>query len=208
MFKFLWQKPFNAFLLIGGSVVGTTQTFLGLEPKGRELTPKVTNKLQKIYADSLDFAKIRLKEGEIGLFGFGGAPFTYCNTIYIPAGRLPPAEHPDYEDALIDLLAHEVHHVWQYQNGGADYMSDSLVNQFAAHLKTGTRNGAYDFERGINEGKTWAQLNPEQQAYLIEKSYKQGLFEDENARLIWNDIDYTDYAREAIRQMRLREGAP
>lgn len=208
MFRFLWQKPFNLFLLIGGKTIGTMQTWFGYESRGRRLAPAEICQLQEIYAESVDFAPVRLKENSIGLFGFGNSPFTFCNTIYIPFGRLPPAADDNYSNALISLLSHEIHHVWQYQNGGANYMSASLVHQFAAHLKTGTRHGAYDFEAGIKMGKTWAQLNPEQQASLIEKSFAHGLFEDETARFIWNEVDYTDYARAAIKQMRLRRGAP
>ena len=208
MLNFIWQKPFNAFLWAGGRAVGATQTFLGIEPAGRELTFDEDNELQKIYRGALDLDRIRLKIGDLGLFKFGGAAFTLTNTIYIPHSWLPDQGGENYCSAKYRLLAHETLHVWQYQNGGLNYMSESLAHQFAGWYKTGTRGAAYDFERGIREGKTWAQLNPEQQARLIEAAYSNGLFDEENAVFIWNETDYTDYAREAIRQMRLRQGAP
>lgn len=208
LLKTFVQTPVDAVITVGGRVIGALQTLVGLEPVGRELTPAEISELQKVYGDTVDFSNVRIKEGNIGLFGLGGAPFTHGDTIYIPNGYLPDPSDPNYAQARRELLVHEMGHVWQHQNGGTDYMSESLLNQLLGNIQTGSRNGAYDFERGIKEGKSWAELNPEQQAHLIEDAYAQGLFDDPNARFVYNGNDYTDYARTAMNEMRAGKGAP
>jgi hypothetical protein len=209
MLQRLVQIPFNWFLVYGGRAVGFVQTGLRFEPVGRALTDEETRHLLKIFEGALDLSLIRLKIGDIGVFGASGAPFTHCNTIYIPKTYLPdPSDEANYKHVLRDLLAHEAVHVWQYQNGGADYMSESLFHQCWGIWQKKGRGWAYDFTRGIKEGKSWAELNPEQQAELIEQSFYQGLFENDDARFVYNDADLTDYAREAIKQLRKGAGAP
>lgn len=205
MLKTIFQKTANGILLYGGKTVSAVQEFIGVETKGRELTPEEIAELRTVFEDSVDFAPIRLKLRKIGLFEFSVAAFTHGNTIYIPSKRLDA----DSDSIANPLLVHEVTHVWQYQNGGADYMRESLINQFHGWRGAGNRHHAYDYVRGIKEGKTWAQLNPEQQAKLIEDCYVVGLFREPEKKFAPNEIDdFTDFAREAIRQLRNREGAP
>jgi hypothetical protein len=205
MLKMFLQKGTGGFLLYGGKTVSAVQTALGFESPGRELTPLEMAELAKIFRDSLDLAPIRIKLGKIGVFGLGGAPFTHGNTIYVPVGGWLAAGSDTVPD---HLLAHEATHVWQFQNGGSDYMTLSLVNQFHGWYSSGDRGAAYNFEAGIKGGKTWAQLNPEQQAALIEYAYIFGMFDDEAKLFEWNGADYTEFARKAIEHLRNGEGAP
>jgi hypothetical protein len=205
MFDKILQSAANAILLHGGKAISTAQTIIRVETAGRSLTEEEKRQLKTIFLDSVDLDAIRLKLRRVGLFGLSPAPFTHADTIYIPdKGWLTSGS-----DAVsIELLAHETTHVWQYQNGGANYMRESLIEQFHGWRKAGTRGAAYDYEKGIAEGKTWAELNPEQQAKLIEHCWNAGLFSDPNARFAPYGIDRTEYAREAIRQLQNGKGAP
>lgn len=185
------------------SGVSAIQTMLGIETPSRALTAQETSELRKVYGDSIDYSQIRVKEGNLGLAN-GLAPHTVGNTIYIPPGWLDPNNQTQRND----LLAHEAAHVWQYQNGGTDYIGESLWNQAKGWLSGQSRNAAYEFETPIRNGKSWAELNPEQQAHLLEEAYNQGLFDDPNKRFVYNGNDYTDYVRNAITEMRNGRGAP
>ena len=57
-------------------------------------------------------------------------------------------------------------HVWQNQNGGTDYMTEALGGQYLGD--------GYNFGKGLAEGKRFADLNPEQQAELLEKAWESG----------------------------------
>jgi hypothetical protein len=185
------QTPVDAAMLVGGRAVSAVQTLIGLEPVGRKLTEDEIAELRKVYGDSIDYSNVRIKEGNAGLMGLGGRPFTHGDTIYIPKDKLPLTK---------DLLVHEMGHVWQHQNGGTDYMSEAIIAQ----------NGSdkYDFEKGIKAGKSWSELNPEQQSELLEQAYKNGFFDGTGRRFVHNGTDYTDYLNEALRQVRSGQGAP
>lgn len=185
--------------------VSAVQTLLGLEPPSRALNEQEIAELRKVYGNTIDYSQIRLKEGFIGANQLL-APHTVGNTIYIPQGRLDP-NSSNYIQERNQLLVHETGHVWQYQTGGTDYIGESLYHQAKGWLSGASRNAAYDFEQPIKDGKTWAELNPEQQAHLIEEAYVQGLFDDPNARFVYRHHDYTDYVRNAIHEMRERRGA-
>lgn len=194
-------------LIVGlSNGVSAIQTLVGLEPAARALDETEIAELRKVYADTVDYAQISLKEGFIGANQML-APHTVGNTIYIPQGWLDP-NSPDYARQRSELLVHETAHVWQFQNGGANYITESLYCQAAGALSGASRNAAYDFAEPIKDGKAWAELNPEQQAHLIEIAYAQNLFEDTCARLVYRAEDFTDFARDAIKQMRNRQGAP
>ena len=66
----------------------------------------------------------------------------------------------------------------------------------------------YDFEKGIKEGKAFRDLNPEQQAKLIEEAFRTGFFNGTGKSFIYNGTDYTDYLTEAMKQVRNGDGAP
>jgi hypothetical protein len=90
-------------------------------------------------------------------------------------------------------------HVWQFQNGGTDYMREALNGQWFGE--------EYDWEWGVRDGSSFGELNPEQQAELMKAIYDAKFDDaDPTARFVVNNVDYTDYAREALRQVRAGEG--
>lgn len=189
------------------SGVSALQTLVGLEPPSRALNQQEIAELKKVYGDTIDYSQIRLKEGFIGANQFL-APHTVGNTIYIPQGWLDSSKS-DYQQRRNELITHETCHVWQYQNGGTDYISESLYNQAKGAISGGDRGAAYSIDASIKAGKKWSELNPEQQAHLIETAYGKGLFDNPNARFNLDDgTDITDYVRDAIKQVRQGQGAP
>lgn len=197
------QSVFDTAIVGLSNGVSAVQTLLGIETPSRGLTEAETAELRKVYGDSIDYSQIRIKKGNLGIAN-GLAPHTVGNTIYIPPGWLDPNNQTQRND----LIAHEAAHVWQYQNGGTDYIGESLFDQAKGWLSGESRNAAYEFETPIRNGVSWAELNPEQQAHLIEEAYNQGLFNDPNKRFVYNGSDYTDYVRNAINEMRNGRGAP
>ncbi|MCB9645991.1 MAG: hypothetical protein H6730_05235 [Deltaproteobacteria bacterium] len=98
------------------------------------------------------------------------------------------------------LMAHEMAHVWQFQNGGSDYMSEALTSQWWGH--------GYDWQASV-PGTAWEDLEPEQQAEFIEQAWASGFFNDpEHNTFVYGGVDYTDYLKTALTKIRNGEGAP
>jgi hypothetical protein len=202
----LIQGPVDTVVVALQNGVSAIQTAVGLEPAGRGLNNEEKAELKKVYGNSIDLDKIRLKEGNIGLNNFL-APHTIGNTIYIPKGWLD-SKDANYKQNRNELLVHETAHTWQYQNGGTDYIGASLWNQAKGFISGGDRGAAYDFESAIKAGKSWKELNPEQQAHLIDQAYGERMFDDPNARFVLKDgTDITDFTRKAIEEMLKGKGA-
>jgi len=191
LLKTVVQTPVDSLLMMGGRALSAIQTLIGVEPPARKLTGSEIATLRSVYGDSIDYSQIRIKEGNSGLFSTTQRAFTHGNTIYIPPNNLPLTP---------DLLVHESAHVWQHQNGGTDYMSEALVAQ---HLGDG-----YDFEKGLDAGKPWSELNPEQQAEFLQQAYLAGYFSNPVAGFHYNGKDYTAQINAAIAQVRAGKGAP
>lgn len=188
--------------LLNGAV-SSFQTLVGLEPPSRALNEQEIEQLRSVYGDTIDYSQIRIKEGHLGIAN-GLAPHTIGNTIYIP--------QRDGQQRTVDqrnnLLVHEAAHTWQYQNGGTDYISESLWHQAKGALGSGSRDAAYEFENAVKNGTSWADLNPEQQGHLIDEAYSRGLFSDPNATFITSDgTDITTQIRAAMNEMRNGRGA-
>ncbi|MBN9687812.1 MULTISPECIES: hypothetical protein [unclassified Corallococcus] len=191
LLKTVVQTPVDAILMMGGRALSAIQTLIGVEPPARKLSDSEIATLRSVYGDSIDYSSMRIKEGNSGLFSTSGRAFTHGNTIYIPPDDLPLTP---------DLLVHESAHVWQHQNGGTDYMSEALVAQ---NLGDG-----YDFEKGLDAGKPWSDLNPEQQAEFLQQAQLAGYFANPAAGFHFNGKDYTAQIEAAIAQVRAGKGAP
>jgi hypothetical protein len=203
----LVQGPFDTLAVTLQNGISAVQTAIGVETPGRGLTDAESAELKKVYGDKVDLSQIRIKEDNIGLNNLM-APHTVGNTIYIPKGWLPDKNNPNYASQRNELLVHEAAHTWQYQNGGTDYIGASLFNQAKGAISGQSRNAAYEYDEPIKSGKSWTELNPEQQAHLIENAYVQGLFDNPNATFKLKDgSDATAYVRDAIAQMRNGKGA-
>jgi hypothetical protein len=192
------QAPFDTAMVVLQNGVSAIQTAFGFEPPGRGLSADELIELKNVYGDSLDLSKIRIKEGDLGLNNLL-SPHTVGNTIYIPS---------PYSSADLPLLVHESVHSWQYQNGGTDYIGSSLWNQFKGWVFGNDRNDAYEYGSEILAGSSWSNLNAEQQAHLIAESYQNNLFSDYgNKPLVYGNFDITNYALDAIMNLRNGTGA-
>jgi hypothetical protein len=185
-FQIFGQTPIDAGLMIGARGVSAIETLGGIEPVGRKLSDAEIAELRKVYGDSIDYDKIRVKVGDDAMT-VGGNARTIGNTIYIPEGKLTN-----------DLLVHESGHVWQFQHGGDDYMGESLFAQ--------TFGEGYDYQQGIDEGKSWSELNPEQQAELLQQAYKAGYFNSDPHTWPMNP-QLTDYMRQVEQEVKAGRGA-
>jgi hypothetical protein len=195
----LIQGPFDTLAVGLQNGISAIQTAIGVEPAGRGLTDAETAELRKVYGNSMDLSQIRIKEGNIGLNNLM-APHTVGNTIYLPKDS--------YKNGGTNLLVHEAAHSWQYQNGGTDYIGASLWNQLKGSLSSGSRNEAYEYDEPIKAGKSWAQLNPEQQASVLDTAYSRGLYDNPNQQFLLDDgTDATAFVRDAMEQVRRGRGA-
>ncbi|HEY0712227.1 MAG TPA: DUF4157 domain-containing protein [Polyangia bacterium] len=183
-------------LLAGARATTAVQVVAHVEQRERGLSPAEVEQLRPIFGDAVAYEEVRIKEGRAGLFSANDRPFTTGNTIYM---KMDPS-HP----AWGEILVHEMVHVWQYQNGGADYQSKSLAAQFI------TRD-AYQWRAAALAQKPWAQLNPEDQGALIEEFSRQQYFTT-GRFVVFDDagaaIDRTAYADDVMGQLRNRQGVP
>lgn len=187
------QTAVDAFLMTAARGISAIQTLVGLQKPERKLTDQEIGEIRKVYGNSIDYSKVRVVEGG-GLISAGAAR-TVGNTIYIPKDKSPVSA---------SLLMHEMGHVWQYQNGGSDYMSEALAGQAVGD--------GYNYTKGLDEGKSWKDLNPEQQADLMRDAYNSGYFDSTSpnfGRFVSPDNmrDYTPQLEEALRQARAGKGA-
>jgi hypothetical protein len=180
----------TSWLLLGGvNTISAVERAFNLEAPGRKLTIDECAELYRVFADAIDYQQVMVKAGNSHLLSITARAFVLANTVYIPQ-----------ENFSLGLLVHEMTHVWQYQRGGVQYISKALWGQFF--------DQGYDFARGINEGRSWAQLNPEQQAELIQQGYEAGYFHFAGVRFFFAERDYTQYLTDAVAQLRAGNGAP
>jgi hypothetical protein len=182
--------------LAGARAASAVQVIAHVEQRERRLSPSEVGELRATFGDSIDYGEVRIKEGRAGVFSVNDRAFTSGNTIYM---KMDPTEH-----AWKTTLMHEMVHVWQYQNGGADYQSKSLAAQFI------TRD-AYQWRSAAFDEKPWADLNPEDQGALIEEFYRQGYFTT-GTFTVFDDtgaaVDRTAYANWVVDELRRKKGAP
>jgi hypothetical protein len=154
----------------------------------RALSPAERRVLATIFGDALALDVVTVREALSGLINVSGRAFVIENTIHLP---LPPGHVP------MHLVVHEATHVWQFQNGGHAYITDSLHAQVLGD--------GYQLEKGLLQGKPWAQLNCEQQATLVEQAWAQGCFE--GRPLIIRGRDWTEAFDAARAEWRAGRGA-
>jgi len=118
---------------------------------GRSLDDAERRLARQIFANSLDLDVVRIVNTTLA-----AAPTTLGDYIRTN-GSMSNA-----------TLIHELTHVWQYQHGGAAYISDSLCAQVGAWARTGDRNAAYDLTGVVQERKRFSEYSAEQQATIVE----------------------------------------
>ncbi|MBK8012204.1 MAG: hypothetical protein IPK13_12720 [Deltaproteobacteria bacterium] len=160
-------KAFGA--LIGKGVdcavlglAGFVERIQGLFSKGRSLTDDQKVRYRNVYGSTVDLDSVRIRRG--GPLSWGASK-TIGNTIFLQDDCF------DANGQLNELgkntLDHEMAHIWQYQNGGSDYIHGSIFAQAMGMVTDGDRRAAYDWRSAFNDGLAFCDLNPEQQASLI-----------------------------------------
>jgi len=151
--------------------------------KSRKLYPKEIEYVKKIYGDSINYDKVRITRDH--WFSYGTAR-AVGNTIHFVSGYGDSYLFEDTPEQQLnkdglELLSHEIGHVWQYQNGGIAYAINSLAKQAAGYYSTGSRDTAYDWQTAHDEELPWKKWGPEQQAEVIKQWNLAKLDDDELA---------------------------
>jgi len=156
----------------------------------------------EIFAASLDYAPIAITRDSLISVG---APKTLGNTVHLRShwGRAI-FDDRRAENALtqagLELLIHELGHVWQYQNAGVAYVGDSLWAQLKGAVLSGSRSAAYNWQAALSADTPWNLWNPEQQASAIE-AYNRALRKS-------SDHPIVAALQPVIDKVRAGEGAP
>ncbi|NTX52565.1 hypothetical protein HUA74_19700 [Myxococcus sp. CA051A] len=66
----------------------------------------------------------------------------------------------------------------------------------------------YDFLKALQAGKSWEEMNPEQQAELLEQGFLAGDFAEPSLPLVIDGVDYTAQLDAAAKDVRAGRGAP
>ena len=188
------------------SAVGAVAGNAGLSPPSRGLSAEEKADLRVVFGDSVDLDQIRVRRNDPSN-QLGMSPHTVGNTIYMPEtmrdarGNPIPMFNPDgtltTEGKIV--LAHEVGHVWQNQNGGGDYMHTAICAQCTALASTTASGGptsvepAYDWRAQAAAGVPFDELTPEQQASLVEDAAAAQLLGDGDGVLETSDFRHGSY---------------
>ena len=182
----------GAFILAGS--ISAVQVIGHIEPLARPLTEHEIEILKPIYGNSIDYSQVRIKEGG-GLLTEPHHSRTVGNTVYMSLDH----NDPRFEETLV----HEMGHVWQFQNGGADYLHKALASQ--------AFGSAYLGREAALEEKPWESLSPEDQADLLAEFFRAGFpatlatfsVPDSSGNL----VDRTAYANKVLEQVQRGLGA-
>lgn len=187
-------------------------TGIGQDPPSRKLTDQEKALLREVYGDSVDLDSIRVVQG--GPLNDKMASHTVGNTIYMPSSDVGDGSLFKADGSLTDYgstLIHETCHVWQSQNGGGEYIGQSLFNQGMAELNGESRDQAYAYQAQVAAGVPFEDLNPEQQAEYVQQVLGPILAMpgDPAANLAASGLSGHDleYAQQVLNDIRSGEGA-
>lgn len=154
------------------------------------LTAREVQLARDVFGQSIDLDPVRIVQSSVV-----AAPTTLGNNIRT-------------NGVMSDgTLIHELTHVWQYQNLGTRYISDSLYHQTVATFSSGSRNAAYQVR--IVPGKRFTAYTAEQQAMIVQQWFQiRGLRSDpEYQRLIAEVRQARPLATNVRRKLILEEAA-
>lgn len=186
--------------LVGGALLGNAAT-----TRSRSLTEAEIAYAKDVFRDSVDYSKITITRDSLIAVG---APRTIGNTINLKSdwGHFK-GDTLDLTEIGMTTLIHEMGHVWQYQNGGLEYIPDSIIAQISASFGRGSRNAAYDWRSAQKAGIPWENWNPEQQAEAIE-DYNKLLRRSKTPSVTLDELAELAILLGYIEKVRKRQGAP
>jgi len=187
---------------IGGLVAGAILGDLASR-RSRNLTAAEKTYLREIFHDSVDYDKVTITRGSALS---AGAARTTGNTINLQEEHFV-GDSMELTPAGQLVLAHEMGHVWQYQNGGLAYIPSSLIPQIVAGLSGQSRNAAYDWRNAVRNRIDWSEWNAEQQAERI-SDYNEALRRINAGNATLADYETVTLAEPFIALVRERIGAP
>jgi hypothetical protein len=193
LLRLLVQVPADALLLLLARTTSATQTLLGVEAPARPLDAGERDLLARVFGTGIDPRPVRVKQGPLGVLGLPRRAFVVADTVHTcaPASGSLAARAPA-------LLVHELTHVWQHQRHGTRYMSECLLAQWLGE--------GYNVAVALAAGRSWRELNFEQQAELLEQAFTAGWFageeEPDAARLL---LRLTDPHRDHGFEVRLED---
>lgn len=183
---------------IVGPITGNERQTIGYDQLDADLKTHV----EAVFGDSVDLDDVQFIQG--GTSTSVITAHVVGNTVYLPEGELTEQADGTFAANNEDLIAHELGHVWQNQNGGGDFAHQALYHQGVAALPNvnldalgdvgdflqnpsflpgsgpsfgevfddlfdaGNRNDAYRGAEAITSGTPFADLNPEEQADVID----------------------------------------
>jgi hypothetical protein len=184
--------------LIAGAVIGDR-----LSRRTRGLSGPEKTYLHDIYHDAVNYDAVTITRGSALA---AGAARTTGNTINLQDEHFK-GDTMELSDQGLLTLAHEMGHVWQYQNGGLAYIPSSLIPQLVAGLQGKSRNLAYDWRNAVRNHIDWADWNAEQQAECI-SDYNEALRRINAGQGLLADYATVTLAEPYIELVRQRVGAP
>ncbi|WP_063534730.1 DUF4157 domain-containing protein [Burkholderia sp. MSMB1589WGS] len=184
--------------LVAGAVVGDLAS-----RRSRGLTAAEKTDLREIFHDAVDYDKVTITRGSALS---AGAARTVGNTINLQDEHFR-GDTMELSDNGQLTLAHEMGHVWQYQNGGLAYIPSSLIPQIVAGLSGRSRNAAYDWRSAVRNHIDWSDWNAEQQAECI-SDYNEALRHINAGSATLADYETVTLAEPFIALVRERIGAP
>ena len=130
----------------------------------RSLTQNEITYMRTIFGDSIDYGSVNIITG--GLKDqLGMDAHVVGNAVFLPNqdgdGQAVFSSTGTLTTAGLDLLAHELTHVWQFQHYGTGYIVESVVRQ----LYDGD-NDTYNWWHDVQSGVPFSQMNPEKQAEI------------------------------------------
>jgi hypothetical protein len=197
----LVRLALDAPLSIGGRLVSGVQTKLGLETPGCPLGARQLLELRKVFGNSIDYERVCIKTGRLGLLALPRRPFVLGYTLYVPSRE--PLPSSGGVQRPLHLLVRELTRIWQYQYGGTDYTCQTLGGHWFAEET--------DWRQALREGRSWKEMNPEQQIRFLQDAYtRSSYFRVPGHRFIDDDsgVDYTAQLEAALQQIRMGLGAP
>ncbi|WNG13457.1 hypothetical protein [Cystobacter fuscus] len=197
----LLRLALDAPLSVGGRLLSGVQTRLGLETPGCPLGARQLLELRKVFGGSIDYGRVCIKTGRLGLLALPRRPFVLGYTLYVPSQE--PLSSTGAVQWPLHLLVRELTRVWQYQHGGTDYTCQTLGARWFAKKA--------DWRQALREGRGWRELDPEQQLRFLQDAYtRSSYFRVPGHRFIDDDsgVDYTAQLEAALHHIRSGQGAP